>query len=106
MLASTTNTATFYSVPVLRFAAALTTMALQQNRRRGPMKKQKKAISSPTRPVRSLDRIVLTEAHGGDSDSVPATGDPYVGHQHNETLIRSVRARRGSGARTRRTQRR
>ena len=70
------------------------------------MKKQKKAISSPKRPVRSLDPIVLTEARGGDGDSVPATGNPYIGEQHNETLVRSVRVRRGAGARARRTLRR
>jgi hypothetical protein len=69
------------------------------------MKKQSKAIRSPKRPVRSIDPVVLTEARGGDG-SVPATDDPYVHHQHNETLIRSVRARRGSGARARRAQRR
>lgn len=67
------------------------------------MKKQKKAISSPKRPVRSVDPIVLTEARGGDGDGAPATGDPYAGHQHNETLVRSVRARRAAGAQARRT---
>ena len=70
------------------------------------MKKQKKATSTPKRPVRSLDPIVLTEARGGDGDSAPATGDPYIGHQHNETLAGSVRARGGIGSRARRTQRR
>ena len=74
------------------------------------MMKQKKAISSPKRPVRSLDPIVLTEARGGDGDPGLQAGNPsvipYIGQQHNETLVRSVRARRGAGARARRTQRR
>jgi len=65
------------------------------------MKKQKKATTSPKSPVRSLDQAVLTEARGGEGDSVPATGDPYAGHQHNETLVRSVRAPRRAGIRAR-----
>jgi hypothetical protein len=71
------------------------------------MKKQKNVKGCPPkRPVRTLTPVVLTEARGGDGDSEPATGDPYIGHQHNETLIRCVRARQGAGARTRRTRRR
>jgi hypothetical protein len=70
------------------------------------MKKQKqqKAIRSPKKTVRSLDQGALTEARGGDG--VPPTGNPYIGEQHNETLIRSVRPHSGAGARARRTQRR
>jgi hypothetical protein len=96
-----TKPATFCSAPV---PAALATVAVQQQGEQ-QMKKQKKAIGSPKRPVRSLDQGVLTETRGGEGDGVPATGDPYIGHQHNETLVRSVRTSRGAGLRTRRTRR-
>jgi hypothetical protein len=62
------------------------------------VKKQNKPRGSQTKQVRALDQAALSDASAGTDTPVVTLVDPYIGHQHNETIVRD-RARRRSARR-------
>jgi hypothetical protein len=63
------------------------------------VKKQNRSRNVQGKQVRTLEQAALADATAGtDPQAVPLV-EPYLPHQHNETILRACRppARRGAG---------